>query len=58
MIDDETNFISCYAGISLIDIEAQKETRIGYAILYLINGYQSDSWSEVVYLADSVDGDL
>ncbi len=61
-IDVETEFISCYAEFrlvdSLVDIVTDKETEIGSGSLYFINVFLNGNWSDIVYGADGISGDL
>jgi GNAT superfamily N-acetyltransferase len=40
------------------NIETEDEESIGYANMYMFNEYEADSWEELLYIADSISGDV
>src|SRR5690625_1045473 len=57
-IDDESKFIEYNVEINSVHLDSFKRIQIGSAKFYLINVYRYPSWSDVIYSADSISGDL
>lgn len=57
-VESESEFVSCYVTLSLIDVDTDIETEIGNGTLYIINVFRYNNWSEIIYAADVISGDM
>lgn len=56
--DEELNYLNIGATLIMKNIETEDEKSIGYANMYMFNEYESDSWEELLDIADSISGDV
>lgn len=58
VVDSEGNYLNISAVLKMHNIENDEEKILGYANIYLFNEFMVDTWESLLYISDSISGDV